>query len=201
MLTVTTTRLIEDLKDPANGAAWSAFDARYRPVLIGFGRRLGLSPEDSGELAQRTLAEFSRSLGEGRYHRERGRLSSWLIGTARNIALQMRRRARDAREGSDAAMANLAAELPEAARLTEVWQREREQVIFARAMAQLRASTRTDERTFRVFELFALRNVPATEVARECGVEVETVYVIKNRLTKRLRELVRELIGAYSEDG
>lgn len=200
MLTVTTTQLIEDLKDSANAAAWSAFDERYRPVLIAFGRRLGLSPDDAGELAQRALGAFSGALRQGHYHRDRGRLSSWLIGIARNIAVEMRRRRLDPRASGNDAIADVPAEVPECERLTEVWQRERDHVILARAMALLRESTRTDERTLRVFELFALRNVPAAEVACECHVEVENVYVIKNRLTKRLRTLVHELTAAYDED-
>lgn len=66
MPTRTTTRLIEDLKNPANAAAWSEFDARYRPLLTGFGRHLGLSPDDAAEMAQRALATFSAALREGR---------------------------------------------------------------------------------------------------------------------------------------
>jgi len=44
--TQTTTKLLEELKDEANADAWNEFDTRYRPILIGFARRLGL-----GELA------------------------------------------------------------------------------------------------------------------------------------------------------
>jgi len=200
MLTVTTTRLIEDLKDPANVAAWSAFDDRYRRVLFGFGRHLGLSADDAAELAQRTLAVFAGTLREGGYQRERGRLNWWLIGIARNTALEMRRNARRHRDRGDAALIGVAAEIPENEHLTRVWQHERDRVVLARAMSLLRDSTRTDDRTLKVFELFVLRTVPAAEVARECGVEVDTVYVIKNRLTRRLRELVRELSAAYDED-
>jgi len=199
MQTMTTTRLIEDLKDPANAAVWSAFDERYRPVLIGFGRKLGLSAEDASELSQRALAQFSTALRQGRYERGRGRLSSWLIGMARNIALDMRRHIHP-REDDESRIGRVAADVPENEHLTRVWQLERDRVILERAMVQLRDSTRTDERTLRVFDLFALRNVPASEVARECGVEVDTVYVIKNRLTKRLREIVQDLTSAYDED-
>lgn len=200
MLTRTTTRLIEDLRDPANTQAWSAFDARYRPVLIALARKLGFSQDDASELAQQTLAEFARCYHDGRYQRDQGRLSSWLIGIARNVGSGMRRkRGAGERVGGDTMIGQMPCELPDEQQLTQVWRREREHAILAEAMLILRGSTRTDEHTFRAFELFALRGVPAEEVARQCGVEVDSVYVIKNRLTKRLREIVAEITAAYDE--
>lgn len=200
MHTRTTTRLIEDLRDPANAEAWSRFDARYRPVLIAFARKLGFGGDDASELAQQTLAEFSRAYHDGRYHREQGRLSSWLIGIARNVGSGMRRkRGSGARVGGDTVVAGIEAELPDEQQMTRIWAREREQAILAEAMGILHESTRTDANTIRAFELFALRGVPAEEVAAQCGIAVDSVYVIKNRLTKRLREIVRDLTAAYDE--
>lgn len=201
MLTRTTTRLIEDLRNPANGAAWSAFDARYRPVLIAFARKLGFSQDDASELAQQTLAEFARCYHDGRYQREQGRLSSWLIGIARNVGSGMRRKrgAGGERVGGDTMIGQMPGELPDEQQLTQVWRREREHAILAEAITILRDSARMEEHTFRAFELFALRGVPAEEVAEQCGIAVDSVYVIKNRLTKRLREIVAEITQAYDD--
>lgn len=210
MLTRTTTRLMEDLRDPADAAAWSGFDARYRPVLVAFARKLGFSEDDAVELAQQTLVEFARAYRDGRYHREQGRLSSWLIGIARNVGSGMRRKRRagvrdagagvvGAVVGGDTVIGGVAADLPDEQQMTRIWAKEREQAILAEAMGILRDSTRTDANTIRAFELFALRGVPAEEVAAQCQIAVDSVYVIKNRLTKRLREIVRDLTAAYDE--
>lgn len=210
MLTRTTTRLMEDLRDPADAAAWSGFDARYRPVLVAFARKLGFSEDDAVELAQQTLVEFARAYRDGRYQREQGRLSSWLIGIARNVGSGMRRKRRagvrdagagvvGAVVGGDTVIGGVAADLPDEQQMTRIWAKEREQAILAEAMGILRDSTRTDANTIRAFELFALRGVPAEEVAAQCQIAVDSVYVIKNRLTKRLREIVRDLTAAYDE--
>ena len=199
MRTRTTTRLIEDLRDPANTDAWVGFDARYRPVLIGFARTLGFSPDDAAELAQQTLARFVVAYRDGRYVRGNGRLSSWLIGIARNVGLEMRRGARRVRAAGDTVLGGVEAALPDEAHLTVIWEKERRAATLAQAMDVLRGSDRMEPHTFRAFELFALRGVPAPEVATQCGIEVDAVYVIKNRLTKRLREIVRELTTLYSE--
>ncbi len=58
---------------------------------------------------------------------------------------------------------------------------------------------RTAEPTLRAFDLFAVRGVPAEEVARECGMTVDEVYTAKNRVTGRLREIVEELTAAWRE--
>lgn len=192
--------MIEDLRSPENAAAWERFDARYRPVLAGFGRHLGLSPDDAAELAQRAMAEFSAAYLAGRYERGKGRLSAWLIGIARNIASEMRRpRGPGRRIGGDTAAADVPAPVPDGPGLTRLWEREREQAILHEAMSILRASTKIEPHTLRAFERSAVRGVPPEAVAAECGLSVEAVYVVKNRLTKRLREIVRELTAAYDE--
>ncbi|MCL4741085.1 MAG: sigma-70 family RNA polymerase sigma factor [Phycisphaerales bacterium] len=195
MLTRTTTRLIEGLRDPANAEAWSGFDARYRPVLIAFASRLGFSHDDAAEVAQQALVEFARAYREGRYERERGRLSSWLIGIARNVASGMRRGRGAQRVGGD----TMLGEMPDEPELTRIWSEERERAIFAEAMTILHTTSQANESTLRAFELFAIRGVPAEEAAAECGISVDAVYLAKSRLTKRLREIVRELTAAYDE--
>lgn len=196
MITRTTTQLIQDLRDPANAEAWSGFDARYRPILHGFARRLGFSSDEASEIAQQALVEFVRCYREGRYRREDGRLSSWLIGIARHVAASARRPRGAARVGGDSALVDLADE----AALTRTWEEERERSILEQAIAILRTTSRADPETLRAFELFALRAVPATEVASQCGMSVDAVYVVKNRMTRRLREIVAELTAAHAED-
>ena len=85
MFTLTTTQLLEGLADPANQAVWQVFDARYRPVLLAFARRLDLSAEDAADVAQEALTRFMTALREGRFDRDRGRLRSWMVGIARHI--------------------------------------------------------------------------------------------------------------------
>ena len=195
LITLTTTQLIADLLNPSNSTAWVDFDARYRPVLVRFAQRLGFAADDADELAQQTIAEFCRAFRDGLYQRDRGRLRSWLIGIARNTALSMRRHRGAVRVGGNSVLENMADD----AELTRIWDEEREQAIFAEAMSRLRESTRRDEKTLQAFELYAIRGFPVEEVATRCGLNVDTVYVVKNRLTKRLREIVGELTAAFDE--
>ena len=78
-ITRTTTVLLEGLHDASNDAVWGEFDRRYRPVVFGFARRLGLDDADAADVAQETLTRFLEEYRRGVYDRERGRLRSWLV--------------------------------------------------------------------------------------------------------------------------
>jgi RNA polymerase sigma-70 factor (ECF subfamily) len=193
MLTRTTTALLEGLTDPEDEAAWQAFDARFRPVIVAFARRLGLEPEDAADAAQDTLARFLRSFREGRYDRDRGRLGAWIIGIARHcIADHLASRARRREQGLSSA-----GELADDAALTRIWERECERQILHEAVGELRRVTRTDPRTVRVFEMLAFDQRRPAEIARELGISTNDVYLAKHRCLKRLRSIISELEQAF----
>lgn len=196
MRTVTTTALLEALNDPANEMVWEAFDARYRPIIFGFARRLGLGVEDAADLAQTTLTDFVRDYREGGYQRERGRLRSWILGIARNRVYAMRRKDAGRRHWRGESAFD---EVPESGELSRLWAEESERVIYRRAIEELRA-TNIQPNTLRAFEMVTLDEVPAEAVASECGMTVAEVYRVKHRVTRTLREIVQRLNEAYEED-
>jgi RNA polymerase sigma factor (sigma-70 family) len=196
LATKTTTRLLDALRDPSNEPAWGHIDARFRPVIAGLARRMGLGESDAEEVAQQTLSEFVRAYREGRYDRSKGRLSSWILGIARHTSLRMMRDAgRTTRADS-----GVLAEAPDDDALRDVWTEERDRSIAAAALSALHDESGLDERTLLAFELFALRGVPAPEVASQCSMSVDQVYVAKNRVTTRLRRIIKQMTDAFEED-
>jgi len=197
LATRTTTKLLDALRDLSNEPAWAQIDSRYRPVIAGLARRLGLNETDAEEAAQQTLSAFVREYRAGRYDRSKGRLSSWILGIARNTALQIRRANQRPGSGGDAdAIANVVDERA----LRSIWEDERDRSIFNRALSMLREEAAVDDRTLLAFELVALRMVPAAEAAARCDMSVDQVYVAKSRITKKLRELTKQLTTAFEED-
>ena len=196
MLTRTTTQLLESLQDPSNEGIWQEFDDRFRPVLEAFARSLGLVDEDAAEVAQLTLVQFSADYRAGSYDRTRGRLSSWMLGIARNRIADLGRVRQKQRlnRGESALVA-----LPDDATMTQAWETARRRVIFARALDVLRNDSRMGDRTIKAFELCAIRNAPPETAAQECGMTVAEVYVAKNRAIKKLREIVAELTMEFDE--
>jgi len=188
--------LLDALRDPGNEPVWLHIDSRYRPVLTGLARRLGLSDAAAEEVAQQSLAEFVRAYRDGRYDRTKGRLSSWIMGIAHNTARHaLRDGKREVSVGSTALST-----IPDEHELRAIWMEERDRAILDRAMALLRDEATIDDRTLLAFELFGLRGVPVNEVATRCSMTPEQVYVAKSRVTKRLRRAVEELTAAFEED-
>lgn len=194
--TRTTTKLLDALRDLSNEPVWSHINARFRPVIAGLARRLGLNESDADEVAQQTLSEFVRAYREGRYDREKGRLSSWILGIAHHTTLRMIRAGRHT-GGSNPA---LLSEIPDEPGLRTIWADERDRAILERAISMLREESELDERTFLAFELVAIRGVPAHEVGNQCRMTTDQVYVAKSRVTKKLKSLVEELTSAFEED-
>ncbi len=195
----TTTRLLDALRGGASEPAWSQIDARYRPVIRGLARRLGVPEGEADDVAQQSLAEFVRSFREGRYDRTKGRLSSWILSIAHHTSLGAIRRL-----SRGATPREVVSDTPDPSSgecaLRNVWNEERDRVILHRAMAMLHDEGTMDERTLMAFELIALRGVPAPEAASQCAMTVDQAYVARSRVTRRLRVMVRELTTAFEED-
>jgi RNA polymerase sigma-70 factor (ECF subfamily) len=190
VLTTTNTLLLEGLGDPANETVWREFHARYRPVIVGFARRLGLSPEDAEDAAQETLARFVRDYRDGRYQRERGRLRSWIFTIARSRALDLRRKGagRAGWRGESALGA-----VPAEDAVDQLWSEEWRRAVVRRAFVELRAESRAEPKTVRALELLVLEGRTPRQVADELGLSVDSVYVAKHRLLGRLRAILARL--------
>jgi RNA polymerase sigma factor (sigma-70 family) len=193
----TTTVLLEALRAETDPQVWGEFVARYQPLLVGFGIRLGLSEADATDAAQWTLAEFLKAFRAGRYERERGRLGSWIIGIAKHQVESLRREgARRAGWRGESGIVDLGNNDS----LAEIWEQERRREILNAALCRLRSSARLADTSVRAFELVAIRGVSPEDAARECDLTVDEVYVARHRVTRKLRELVAEITAAYEEN-
>lgn len=192
--TITTTELLEGLYDPGKRAVWDEFDRRYRPILIGFLRRMGLDDSDAADVAQETLACFVTDYRQKKYDRAQGRLRSWLIGIARCRLADLRRaevRRRELR-GESAIVT-----LPDDADADAVWEAEERRAVFEQAVRELRQTTRFNERTIEAFERVVLRREPIEAVSAALELTAQEIYNAKNRVVERLRELVKRYEAGY----
>lgn len=185
MLTRTSTILLEGLKDSANDLAWQEFDARYRPILLGVARRLRQSQEDADDAVQETVAAFISQYAQGHYSRDKGRLRDWLCGIMTHKVRDIQRKRLRHRHVS-APQPELIAEVEDDS-VRAAMDAEWSEAILRQCLAELRQEVLP--RTFEIFDLFVLRQWPACQVARQCGVSVDAVYQNKRRALQRIREL------------
>jgi RNA polymerase sigma-70 factor (ECF subfamily) len=193
----TTTALLNNLHDSENEAAWKQFDDRYRPILIGFARRLGLSEADAIDVAQETMVQFVKEYREGKYDRERGRLRSWLLGISRyRVAGVYRKRATSRISRGESAMVDL----PRDDDYDKAWDTERRMAVLREALDRLRSSTKIADKTIQAFEMVAIQQLSTAQVAADLGISENDVYLAKSRVASKLREIVASVEKVYDED-
>lgn len=195
--TATTTTLLEGLRDESASTVWDEFDRRYRTIVYGFARRLGLDDPDAADVAQETLMRFVRDYRAGRYDRGQGRLRAWLIGIAKYRVADLRRdRARYRAARGESAMADV----PDDAEAESIWDAEHRRFVFDQALAELRTTTRLSEQTLEAFERVVLRQEPVSAVAAALGVSAQDIYEAKSRIVEKLQVVLARYEALFDAD-
>lgn len=189
MIADTNTYLLIGLKDQGNDRVWAEFCARYRPVLIAFGRRLGLSDDDAQDAAQDALLAFAENYRRGQYDREKGRLRSWLFGIARNQILLIQRRGGRRHLSEPDEKTQILEAVPQSSDLGAIWEAEWQKALVQSCLAYV--SRYLEDKTIQAFELFVLREWPADRVAEHLGISRNAVFKAKRRVLSHLREAYR----------
>ncbi len=193
---VTTTALLSGLLDADNQKVWVEFDARYRPMIEAVAVKLGLIEADAADVAQETLTRFFREYRAGKYDRSRGRLRSWILAIVRYRVADIKR-ARLARRETRGESAII--HLPDGEELEAVWESERRRVLLWQALSELRESSQLSDRTMRAFELYVLQERSAEDVAEELNLTRHDVYMAKNRVAERLREILKRMEELFDD--
>lgn len=175
--------LLIRLRDRSDAEAWSRFVDLYGPLIYGHARRHGLSDADAADRMQEVLLAIAR--GVERYDASRGPFRKWLYTVTMN-KLRSFWKQRERRAETPSNLADVA----DSANPDERWEREYRQRIFSAAADSVRP--RVDPTHWRVFWLAAVEGKRGADVAAECGVRVEQVYVIRQRVQKKLADTIAE---------
>ena len=191
-LSRTSTTLLEALREPADTVAWSRFDARYRPVLLEFARRLGLSEHDAEDVTQKATVTFCKAHREGRYERT-GRLRNWLLSVVRNEIRHFfeQQRRQPLKIAGCADPSEMLAVLEASPSLSRIWEREWEKHVVEQCLDRLDRQFST--RDVRIFRMLALRGESTDAVAGEVGLSCEAVRQVKHRVLNYMRSIRDEI--------
>lgn len=190
--------LFSRLRDPGDHAAWREFQHRYHEMLRRFCRKRGLQPADAEDVVQTVFINLSKALPGFTYDPRRGRFRDYLFRCVRNSISEWARRrdgrcvALDTSMGQSLASADDAGNGPDAAQWRKEWVAHHYRV----ALERLRGDF--DARNVAIFE----RNVDGQSVpdlAREHGIDEQTIYAARRRIRARLQELIAEQVR--DEDG
>ncbi len=195
--TVTSTALLQGLRDHDNSEAWQQFMRRYEPMLMACARRAGLSEHDGRDVIQETLMVFMESYRDGKYDRERGRLRHWLQGIVFNKIRQAWRRQgnREVQVIDQTGVTKFLNRVPDEAEIADIFDEEWERGVMNECLREVRREV--DDKTFQAFKLYTMDAWPPEKVADHLGISKNAVYVYKKRVLTRLRRLQQEIAEVW----
>lgn len=178
--------LLDRLREASDPLAWEEFYERYWRLIFSTARRRGCSDHTAEEIVQEAMLAVFKGRAAFRYDPDRGRFRDWLGAVVRNAVAARRRSPADRPQplADDAVIAGLAdsATEPDAA-----WDRAFELATLASLLDVVRHEVAPT--TYQAFELVALHELPAVDVARVTGLSRNAVYLARRRVLERLAEL------------
>lgn len=186
---MTTTTVLDRLRDANDHSAWSSFMERFRAPITGFSKKMGLRAADAEDVTQETMIAFLESYRQDAYQRGRGRLSHYLFGIAHNKILAARRKiaSREAQVSLSEDGTSFWSALPDAGAAQEMWEKEWRQTVLAQCLEQV--GREVSPQTFEAFRLIVFGNQEPIQVAQQLGMTRNAVFIAKHRVGTRLREL------------
>jgi len=198
--------LLERLKDLDDQGGWEEFYTTYRKLIFSFALKHGLTGTEAEEVVQETIVTVARNMPEFRYDPKRCSFKTWLFNlTLWRIQDQLRKRHPDEvsmhRKPGETDRTSTVERVPgpEGERLTALWEEEWKKDLFERALERVKG--RVAEKQFQMFDLNALQEWSAREVARSLGVSLGRVYVTKHRVAALLRKEIQRLESKAEQPG
>ena len=185
-------KMLAGVKEGDN-MSWYQFRDMYRPLIFHCARQCGLPSSYFPELEQNVLVSFFNAVDKFEYDPRKGRFRNYFGTVIHNCIIQLHREKK---------AANRDGRYPEAPAVSDdsferLWEDEWRQHCFW--LAYQRAKSELPEKEIEAFELFAMKSVPATQVASSLGISLSSVYEYRNNVLARIRSFVDEIRRKDSE--
>jgi RNA polymerase sigma-70 factor (ECF subfamily) len=193
------------LKDWEDDRSWRDFFETYWRLIYSTARKGGLSDAEAQEVVQETVIAVAKQMKEFKYDPTVGSFKGWLkLITRRRIADQYRKRkphelglAEGGTSEGTQAMDRMPAATEDAA--DAAWELDWKQTLLDRAVELVR--TQVSPRQFQIFDLYVLRQWPASQVAAALDINVAQVHLAKHRVQSQIKKEARRLEKSFEQGG
>jgi RNA polymerase sigma factor (sigma-70 family) len=200
--------LLNRLKSGDDAESWHEFYRVYGKLVRDFAFQAGLTDTEADEVVQETAIATARNLPEFRYDPKVCRFKTWLLNqTSWRIKDQIKKRQRaEHGPGATPADAGRRPALPDdtsrtatinrvpdpaAVNLDALFEVEWRKNLYTAALE--RVKSKFSLKQFQIFDLHALKEWPAADVAKSLGVSLANVYVTKHRMAAALKKEMARL--------
>lgn len=183
----TSPSLLERLREPNQDSAWNRFVDIYTPLFYSWTKRLGLSSHQAADLVQDLFVTLVEALPHFRYDPSqsfRAWLKTLLLNRWRNW---LRKEGRLSLAGEGPLW-----DVPEMGETPEFEEAEYRRYLVGRALELMQSEFQPA--TWKACWEFVVNGRPPAEVAAELGLSVNSVYLAKSRVLRRLREELSGLL-------
>jgi RNA polymerase sigma-70 factor (ECF subfamily) len=196
---VTRESLVGRLVNLDDRKRWQEFFETYWRLIYRVARKAGLTDAEAQDVVQETVITVAKNIS--RYEREAGSFKGWLLHITRwRIADQFRKRAPEAARSRDRTRAGTATiervPDPDGIDLESAWQEEWQQNLLSAALE--RVKRKVDARHYQIFDCAVMKQWSAAKVAKELGVNIAQVYLVKHRIAALLKREVKAVEGRGS---
>lgn len=182
----TTSSLINDLKG-YSPERWNRFVLVYSPLLLYWIRKKSIVHPADEDILQDCMASIVQGISQFERGVSSGSFRGWLRTIVnRRVADHLRSLSPETSYESDWFDKNMSADAGSESDLEG--EQKAIQELEARALVLLQKST--TEKTWQIFRMSVLENVPTAEVAKAFGVTPSAVRLARGRVLQRLRELM-----------
>jgi RNA polymerase sigma-70 factor (ECF subfamily) len=197
-IAVTRQSLIARLNDWGDQKKWQEFFETYWRLIHSVAMRAGLRDDEAQEVVQETCIAVAKNVAG--YDSKAGSFKSWLLQMARwRITDQFRKRQEKrfgrgaARDDDDTRATGTIDRLPGAgqAAFTEMWEEEWQLHVLAAALT--RVKRRVEAKHYQIFDCVVVKQWSAAKAAKELGVNIAQVYLVKHRLKAMLKKELAEI--------
>lgn len=181
--------LLVRIKDRRNSAAWGEFDAIYRPMLHRFAIMRGLDDASAEDVVQQCMTAIHNHIEGFDYDPSKGRFKGWLRTLVNNRIRNLARDRHDRPAESQDFKQDQAREPSPEEAFDHIWMEEH----LKHALRLVRDEV--DQQTFTAFQRYVMEEQPVEATCKEVGVTANQLYKIKWRVTQKLGEKMKELLG------
>jgi RNA polymerase sigma-70 factor (ECF subfamily) len=191
----TSSTLLKKVRDTGDPESWREFVTIYKPLIVSYSRRRGLSEAEAEDATQDVFIRILKALPTFELDHGRGRFRTWLWQVTSNAIVDRARR--EGRRKHAEKVWGESHGSSEAIGQGE-WLKLFHRRVLEYALHKVRSETRS--RAWACFEEHVLKRRPAGEVAAGLRVTVNAVYINASRVLARLRERCAESMEELGDD-
>lgn len=194
----TSLTLLESLQDPENRDSWQKLNLLYQPLLLTWIKKYDVQSCDADDLAQEVLMSVSQSISSFEHNGRPGAFRAWLklilVNRLRNF-WRTRNRRPISPGGTSIEERLLQLEDP-TSQLSQIWEKQHDLFVMKRLLELTKRNFSTD--CWEVFIRVVVRGESAKAVAQDRGISLNSIFITKSRILKRLRTEAAGLVDSSS---